>query len=119
MPAMRRGLLLIGRPNLMKATAPTKSRRPTKAPAPASEPVRTGRIHPVVIYPFKQPSHYSDLQALYDMLARLVAGSDQYMRPITVIDRKTHYSMSGNKDFQNFRTSTVGEYSDILDAWCV
>ena len=39
----------------------------TKAAAPPQS-----RIHPVIIYPFNQPSDYSDLEELY----RLVAGLD-------------------------------------------
>jgi len=32
-----------------------------------------GKIHPIVIYPFKQPGHYSDLEALYGLVSRLAA----------------------------------------------
>ncbi len=78
-----------------------------------------GQVHPVVVYPFKQPEDYADLEALYTLIARLDAERDRYRRPITVIDRKTHYSMERDKRFVNFRKNTVARYSDIVDAWCV
>lgn len=78
-----------------------------------------GRIHPVVIYPFRQPGHYSDLEELYQLVARLDADRDTYARPITVVDRKTYFAMEGNKAFLEFRKGTVARYSDVLDAWCV
>jgi hypothetical protein len=86
------------------------------SPAPAtSEP----QIHPIVIYPFKQPDDYSDLEALYTLVARLDGDRERYCRPITVVDRKTYYTMERNKRFMTFRHSTVARHSDILDAWCV
>src|SRR5262245_33274333 len=57
------------------------------------------KIHPVVIYPFRQPGHYSDLEELYQLIARLDEDKDTYARPITVIDRKTHFAMETNKTF--------------------
>lgn len=77
------------------------------------------KIHPVVIYPFRQPSDYLDLEQLYQLIARLNAEKDKYARPITVMDRKTHCAMEGNKAFLEFRKKTVARHSDILDAWCV
>ncbi len=47
------------------------------------------------------------------------AEKDKYARPITVIDRKTHYAMEQDKSFLEFRKKTVAKHSDILDAWCV
>ena len=78
-----------------------------------------GRIHPVIIYPFRQPSHFSDLEELYELVARLDADKDTYARPLTIVDRKTHYAMEGNKDFLDFKQHTVTRHSDVLDAWCV
>src|SRR5256885_7718498 len=78
-----------------------------------------GRIHPVIIYPFRQPSHFSDLEELYELVARLDADKDTYARPLTIVDRKTHYAMEGNKDFLDFKQQTVARHSDVLDAWCV
>ena len=80
---------------------------------------RGGKIHPIVIYPFKQPSDYSDLEALYQLIARLDGEGRKYARPITVIDRKTHYAQEGDRRFLEFRTNVVAKHSDILDAWCV
>ncbi len=78
-----------------------------------------GKIHPVVIYPFRQPADYSNLEELYRLVARLNKEKDKYARPITVLDRKTHFAMEGNKPFLEFRKKTVARHSDILDAWCV
>src|ERR1041385_5001594 len=80
---------------------------------------QSGRIHPVIIYPFKQPRDSSDLEELYKLVARLNTEKDKYARPITVIDRKTHYSMEGNRTFHDFRKNVVARHSDVLDAWCV
>ncbi len=80
---------------------------------------RTGKIHPIIIYPFRQPAHYSDLRSLYRLVARLEADTERYARPLTVMDRKTHYSMEGNRAFREFRTTTVARHSAVLDAWCV
>jgi hypothetical protein len=78
-----------------------------------------GAIHPVIIYPFRSPADYTDLEVLYEMIGRLDAERDKYARPITVMDRKTYYANEGNKLFQAFRKGTVAAHSDILDAWCV
>ena len=75
---------------------------PKRTRSPAS------KIHPIVIYPFRQPGDYSDLQALYQLVRRLGAEKDRYARPITVLDRKTHYSMDGNKAFLDFRQAHPG-----------
>ena len=96
-------------------------RKPGKSPnvRGAAQPPRSGRIHPVVIYPFRQPDDYSDLEELYRLVARLNGEPDKYARPITVVDRKTHAAMEGDRRFQAFRERTVAAHSDILDAWCV
>ncbi len=99
---------------------PASTQRPfpeasTKKPAPA----QIGRIHPVVIYPFRQPRNYSDLRELYRLIARLDAEQDKYARPITVMDRKTHHAMAHDRRFLEFRKNTIASHSDILDAWCV
>ena len=77
------------------------------------------KIHPVVIYPFKQPGQYADLEELYRLIGRLDGDRDTYARPITVVDRKTHHAMKEDKAFLDFRKSTVARHSDIIDAWCV
>ena len=78
-----------------------------------------GKIHPVVVYPFKQPSDYSDLEGLYRLVAELDGDKERYARPITVLDRKTHFAMEGNRPFLDFRDRIVAKHSEILDAWCV
>ncbi|OLE36084.1 MAG: hypothetical protein AUI36_27155 [Cyanobacteria bacterium 13_1_40CM_2_61_4] len=90
-----------------KETQPQPSRRKPRAAA-------QGKVHPVVIYPFRQPGHYSDLEELYQLIARLDGEREIYARPITVVDRKTHHAMEGNKAFHDFRKNTVGRHSDIL-----
>ena len=94
---------------------------PPSRPDPSNKAASTpkGKIHPVVIYPFKQPGDYSDLEELYQLIARLDAEKERYARPITVIDRKTHSAMERNKSFLDFRHHTIARHSDILDAWCV
>ena len=73
----------------------------------------------MVIYPIRQPVDFSNLDPLYELIARLDAEKDAYARPITVMDRKTFYEMEGNKPFLEFRKDSVARHSDILDAWCV
>lgn len=78
-----------------------------------------GAIHPVIIYPFQQPANYTDLESLYGLIAELNTRKETYYRPITVIDRKTHYRLARDKRFLKFRDQTIAPCSDILDAWCV
>ena len=96
---------------MTKTAKPVRGAKTSKASA--------GKIHPIVIYPFKQPNHLSDLESLYGLVARLAAKPGSYARPITVMDRKTYYSMKGHREFQDFRTNTVALHSEIIDAWCV
>jgi hypothetical protein len=88
-----------------------------RAPKRARSP--RAKIHPVVIYPFRQPGGYDDLRALYQLVRRLAADKDRYAHPITVLDRKTHYSMHGNKAFVDFRRHTLTRSSEVLDVWAV
>jgi hypothetical protein len=90
-----------------------------KVAAPTTRTSPAGKVHPVIIYPFRQPGDYTDLEALYQWVARLDADPDRYARPITVMDRKTYYSQQGNAAFLKFRQQTLSRYSDLLDAWCV
>ncbi len=78
-----------------------------------------GRIHPVVIYPFRPASDLGDLKCLYELIARLNADKATYARPITVMDCKTFDALSKNPRHLRFREQTVARHSDILDAWCV
>jgi hypothetical protein len=80
---------------------------------------KRGRVHPVVIYPIRQPDDYTDLEGLYGLIKRLADEHERYARPITVMDRKTFHAMEGNSTFERFRRETVARSSDILDAWCV
>lgn len=102
----------------MKRT-PARSPKARSSAGAATGDVPAGRIHPVVIYPFRQSDDYTDVEELYRLVARLDSERDRYARPLTVIDRKTSASMNGNKRFLDFRKHTVAAHSDILDAWCV
>lgn len=99
---------------------PGRAPRKSAPPSPAKTSGRSGqRIHPVIIYPFRQPGDYADLKHLYQLVERLDAGKQAYARPITVIDRKTAAAQEADRSFQAFRRDTVARHSDILDAWCV
>src|SRR5438445_11564207 len=77
------------------------------------------KVHPVIIYPFKPARKYVDLEALYQLVARLDADIHLYARPITVLDRKTHYALDSDKACHNFRRDVVAKYTVILDVWWV
>ncbi len=85
----------------------------------ASAKTTHGLTHPIVIYPFRQPDNYEDLQQLYALIETLANNKGVYARPITVMDRKTHQANTSDKKFHAFRDSVVTQCSDILDAWCV
>jgi hypothetical protein len=102
----------------MKSPSAGTRRTPSLAVVKKPRP-GPGKIHPVVIYPFLQPRGYSDLKPLYQLIERLDAEKETYARPITVMDRKTHFAMEGNRAFHDFVKKTVARHSDVLDAWCV
>src|SRR5262245_51798577 len=102
---------------MKKAAAATARAQPKGKQESAKR--QNAKIHPVVIYPVRQPSDYSDLNGLYELVARLDAKKGTYARPITVMDRKTHYANEENQAFIEFKKNTVARHSDILDAWCV
>lgn len=98
----------------MKATK-SRTRRP---PEPSSGPgAGTGKIHPIVIYPFNPADDDSDLAALYQLVERLDGDRERYRRAITVIDRKTHLAQVQKGRYREFREKVVGVHSDILDGW--
>jgi hypothetical protein len=103
----------------MKKTTVGSPANPPKVPRKKARTARPGLIHPVVIYPFRQPRAYSDLEELYQLIARLDAEKSTYARPITVLDRKTYSANLRNRSFLNFRNRVVARHSDVLDAWCV
>ncbi len=103
----------------MKPTAPGKpTPQPEAAHKKAAAPAG-GTIHPVIIYPFRQPGDYANLERLYELVARLSAERKKYAQPITVMDRKTHFANAANKAFLDFKANTVARHSKVLDAWCV
>jgi hypothetical protein len=103
----------------MKTTSAGKPATPSETSNKKTAAKENPQIHPVVIYPFRQPNDYSDLEPLYDVIEKLEADKGKYARPITVMDRKTYYAMESNKPFLEFRRNTVARHSDIIDAWCV
>jgi hypothetical protein len=102
----------------MRNTATTPPGAKAKHPQKRTRSPAT-KIHPVIIYPIRQPDDYSDLRALYQLVRRLAAEKDRYARPITVLDRKTYYSMHENQAFLDFRRNTVARCSEVLDVWAV
>lgn len=103
----------------MKASRASRRGIQPKSSSSKAATASIGKIHPVVIYPFRQPGDDTDLKHLYQLVARLNREKDVYARPITVIDRKTHYANEGNKQYLDFRRNTVTRHSEILDSWCV
>ena len=80
---------------------------------------KKGKIHPVIIYPFRPTGHYTDLQNLFEMVGTLAKQTNFYGRPITVIDRKTHHALEQDAQYLSFRNDVVAKHSEILDVWCV
>lgn len=80
---------------------------------------RRASIHPVVIYPFVQPRDFTDVEALFDLVARLDGDRGRYARPITVMDKKTCRAPACARALAKFRAQVVERHSDVLDAWCV
>lgn len=103
----------------MKTTVARNKQAPARAGQPTPGKAAPGLIHPVVVYPFRQPDDYGDLEQLYSLIARLAAQPETYAKPITVIDRKTHFNRARDRRFLDFRAQTVASCSEILDAWCV
>ena len=87
----------------MKTSAAGRAVAQPKSSGKKSGAAPVGKIHPVVIYPFRQPDDYADLEQLYQLIARLGSEKKKYAPPITVMDRKTHYANEGNARFLDFR----------------
>jgi hypothetical protein len=102
----------------MKTSTPGKKTRKA-VPTSSVSKLSSRRIHPVVIYPFRQPEDLKDLNHLYELIAKLDANRDTYTRPITVIDSKTQDILARNAKHLQFRNGPVARHSDILEAWCV
>ena len=102
---------------MKKTTA--KRRATAKKTSKKSAETAVGKIHPVIIYPYREQSGFNDLEHLYGLVARLDADKATYARPITVVDRKTSISKTGDKEFLAFRKNVVEKHSDVIDAWSV
>ncbi|HNQ88106.1 MAG TPA: hypothetical protein PKM73_05800 [Verrucomicrobiota bacterium] len=103
---------------MKKRSSSARDPRPA-ASSEASGAVRHPRIHPVIIYPYRPTSDYSDLEQLYGMVSRLDAEKEKYARPVTVMDRKTFHAQATHGPFLAFREKVVQRHSDLIDAWCV
>ena len=97
-----------------KKSPPRANPRKVSASKPA-----TGRIHPVITFPFRHPANLEDLKELYGLVERLDGDKKTYARPITVMDCKTRAAMAKSPRHLQFRNRTVARHSDVLDAWCV
>jgi hypothetical protein len=102
----------------MKSPAKKTSLRSGSRTASASQNA-SGRIHPVITFPFRHPANLDDLEQLYTLVARQDADRKTYARPITVIDCKTRAAMAKSPRHLKFRERVVARHSDILDAWTV
>ncbi|MCC7373864.1 MAG: hypothetical protein IT581_04345 [Verrucomicrobiales bacterium] len=95
-----------------KSSTSQQRRRVARGPS-------TAKIHPIIVFPFRPPEDPSHLAALYAGAEEWVSQPEIYTRPITVIDRKTHYRAAADPGYQAFRAKTMASHSDILDAWTV
>ena len=102
----------------MKSPATKRSPR-SGTSASFSSKRATGRIHPVITFPFRHPANLDDLGELYSLVARFDADQQTYARPITVMDCKTRAAMAKSPRHLKFRDRTVARHSDIVDAWTV
>lgn len=84
-------------------------------------------IHPIIIYPYKDPSDKKHLGRLYEWLNDLKQEfPSDYYRPITVISGDTEYrntkwanDKAKEEDYKNFRKDTVEANSEIIVSWNV
>jgi len=102
----------------MKATPGTKVASSRSGKRPARKPAE-GRIHPVVIFPYRHPASLKDLEHLYGLVERLDQDKVTYARPITVVDCKTRRAMQKSPRHLQFSEKRVDRHSDVIDAWCV
>lgn len=102
----------------MKRTSGKKASSPRPRKRSFSQP-EPGRIHPVIIYPFRHPANLQDLEHLYGLVARLDDDRETYARPITVVDCKTRQAMAKSSRHVRFAEKTAARHSDVIDAWCV
>src|SRR4051812_46170095 len=108
----------------------------------AAKPARVGQkfIHPLIMYPFNQPSDYRNLEALYTGLVKqlaqnnsdfskgLAANRAAYATPITILNQQTFHNnarfrfdeqRTWNTAFKSFIQGYVEKYSKIVPVWSV
>jgi len=85
------------------------------------------KIHPIIIYPFSHPKDTVHVRWLFDnLIGPIAADSNRYAKPITVLNRQTHYANTHwrydpmlNAEFAKFRVDYLERHSRVIDAWCV
>jgi hypothetical protein len=102
----------------MKSTRARKSKG-GRSGAIRSARANTGRIHPVIIYPFRHPADLDDLEHLYGLVSRLDSDKATYARPVTVVDWKTRNAMAKSARHRRFLEKTAAGCSDLLQTWSV
>jgi hypothetical protein len=102
----------------MKRTRAPKSQRSSSGRTRSAK-AESGRIHPVIIYPFRHPADLDDLERLYGLVSRLNSEKATYARPITVIDWKTRNTMAKSARHLRFLDKTVAACSDLIQTWSV
>jgi len=103
---------------IMKASRKSPTVRSRSAIRSKSK-TRSGRIHPVITFPFRHPANLEHLEQLYSLVKRLDADKTTYARPSTIIDCKTRSAMRSSAPHTRFLARTVARHSDIIEAWCV
>lgn len=85
---------------------------------------RKKRIRPIIIYPFSHPRASNHLELLFGDFLKSLQSDDRFARPVTVINRQTHYRSLDPHD--NNKASSykklrglVESVSDIQDSWSV
>ena len=102
----------------MNPSAAASRRTPSRSKA-KEKPAAPGIIHPILIYPFRPGPDLSDLREVYGLLARLDQNRERFARPITVMDRKTHFAVQNDPAYRTFRDEVIARHSTILDVWGV
>lgn len=103
----------------MKGAEPGKKGTNAKPRVRAAAKTPRGRIHPVIVYPYRPPDEDTDLEALYRRVTELAGNEDRFARPLTVVDRKTCARQGHQKRHVEFRKQRIETCSEVLDAWCV
>jgi hypothetical protein len=84
-----------------------------------------GRVRPIVIYPFVQPTELTSLRLLYDKLRELTK-DDRFAKPVTIVNSQTMYrstdpSARDKRVAKAFREAehVVTAASELTQTWAV